>query len=34
VANRWSAGAKVLRAGGGMIAACGLYFLTGHLIAG
>jgi len=34
VANRWSAGAKALRAGGGVIAACGLYFLTGHLIAG
>lgn len=34
VANRWSAGAKVLRAGGGVIAACGIYFLTGHLIAG
>jgi len=33
-ANRWSAGAKALRAGGGMIAACGFYFLTGHLIAG
>ncbi|MGH8768470.1 MAG: HupE/UreJ family protein [Burkholderiales bacterium] len=34
MANRWSAGAKALRAGGGLIAACGLYFLTGHLIAG
>jgi urease accessory protein len=34
VANRWSVGAKVLRAGGGMIAACGFYFLAGHLIAG
>ncbi len=33
VANRWSAGAKFLRAGGGVIAACGLYFLTAHLIA-
>ena len=33
VANRWSAGAKALRAGGGVIAACGIYFLTGHLIA-
>ena len=32
-ANRWSAGAKVLRAGGGVIAACGIYFLTGHLVA-
>ena len=32
LANRWSAGAKILRAGGGVIAACGLYFLTGHLI--
>ncbi len=34
VANRWSAGAKALRAGGAVIAACGIYFLTGHLIAG
>ena len=34
MANRWRAGAKVLRAGGGLIAACGFYFLTGHLIAG
>ncbi|HWH49852.1 MAG TPA: HupE/UreJ family protein [Burkholderiales bacterium] len=34
VANRWNAGAKALRAGGGVIAACGIYFLTGHLIAG
>ena len=33
VANRWSAGATFLRAGGGIIAACGFYFLTGHLIA-
>jgi urease accessory protein len=34
VVNRWSAGAKALRAGGGAIAACGFYFLSGHLIAG
>ena len=34
VANRWSAGAKALRAGGGVIAACGFYFLSGQLIAG
>ncbi len=34
MANRWNAGAKALRAGGGVIVACGLYFLTGHLIAG
>ena len=34
VANRWDVGAKALRAGGGVIAACGIYFLTGHLIAG
>jgi urease accessory protein len=33
VANRWSAGAKALRAGGGVIAACGFYFLSGQLIA-
>jgi urease accessory protein len=31
VAKRWRAGAKALRAGGGLIAACGLYFLAGHL---
>jgi urease accessory protein len=32
VANRWAAGAGALRAGGGLIAACGVYFLVGHLI--
>lgn len=32
VANRWRRGAQALRAGGGLIAACGVYFLAGHLI--
>lgn len=31
VIHRWPAGAKALRAGGGVIAAFGLYFLAGHL---
>jgi urease accessory protein len=32
VANRWTAGAKLLRAGGAAIAAAGVYFLAGHLV--
>lgn len=31
VANRWRQGAQVLRVGGGLIAAAGVYFLSGHL---
>jgi urease accessory protein len=31
VANRWRAGARLLRAGGGLIALGGVYFLVGHL---
>jgi len=31
VANRWRKGAQALRAGGALIAACGIYFLSGHL---
>lgn len=31
VANRWRKGALALRAGGALIAACGIYFLSGHL---
>lgn len=31
VANRWPAGARALRAGGGVVAVFGLYFLAGHL---
>lgn len=31
VANRWRKGAQALRAGGALIAACGVYFLSGHL---
>jgi urease accessory protein len=34
VANRWRRGAQALRVGGALIAACGLYFLSGHLVAG
>jgi len=33
VANRWRAGARSLQAGGGLIAACGLYFLVSHFVA-
>lgn len=32
VLNRWKAGAKILRGAGGLIAASGLYFVSGHLI--
>lgn len=32
VANRWRRGAQALRAGGAVIAAAGLYFLSGHVI--
>lgn len=32
VVNRWRRGAQALRAGGAAIAACGLYFLSGHVI--
>ncbi len=31
-ANRWRKGAQALRAGGALIAACGIYFLSGHLV--
>jgi len=31
VANRWRVGARLLRAGGGLIALGGVYFLVGHL---
>ena len=31
VANRWRKGAQALRVGGALIAACGIYFLSGHL---
>jgi urease accessory protein len=31
VANRWRQGAQALRVGGGLIAAAGVYFLSGHL---
>jgi len=31
VANRWRLGARLLRAGGGLIALGGVYFLVGHL---
>jgi urease accessory protein len=34
VMHRWPVGAPVLRAGGGLIAAGGLYFLAGHLAGG
>lgn len=34
IANRWRQGARALRAGGALIAATGLYFLSGHLIGG
>jgi urease accessory protein len=30
--HRWPKGAQALRAGGALIAACGIYFLSGHLI--
>lgn len=33
VANRWSLGGKLLRVGGGLISACGLYFLAAHFVA-
>ena len=33
VANRWSVGKKLLRAGGAFIAACGVYFLVVHFVA-
>jgi urease accessory protein len=32
VLNRWRRGAQALRAGGALIAACGVYFLSGHLL--
>jgi urease accessory protein len=32
--HRWPVGARVLRGGGALIAAGGLYFLAGHLAAG
>jgi urease accessory protein len=31
VANRWRKGSQALRVGGALIAACGVYFLSGHL---
>jgi urease accessory protein len=34
VINRWQAGAKILRAGGVLIALCGVYFLASHFIGG
>jgi urease accessory protein len=34
VANRWPVGGMLLRAGGGSIAACGVYFLAAHFVAG
>jgi urease accessory protein len=34
VSHRWPLGARVLRAGGGLIAAGGLYFLVGHFAGG
>ncbi len=33
VANRWPAGATALRAGGGLIACAGVYFLVAHFVA-
>jgi len=33
VANRWRGGAVALRGGGGLIAACGVYFLAMHFLA-
>jgi len=32
VMNRWPAGARVLRAGGGLVAAGGVYFLASHFL--
>src|SRR5262245_18322619 len=32
VANRWRKGAQALRVGGAAIAACGIYFLSGHFL--
>jgi urease accessory protein len=34
VLNRWRAGEKCLRAGGVLIALCGVYFLVSHFMAG
>ena len=34
VINRWQTGAKILRAGGVLIALCGVYFLVSHFIGG
>ena len=34
VINKWQAGAKCLRAGGVLIALCGIYFLVSHFIGG
>jgi urease accessory protein len=34
VGNRWPVGKKLLRAGGAFIAACGVYFLATHFVAG
>ena len=34
VINKWQAGAKILRAGGVLIALCGVYFLVSHFIGG
>jgi urease accessory protein len=34
VANRWRVGGQALRAGGGLITACGIYFLAVHFTAG
>jgi urease accessory protein len=33
VANRWRLGGRALRVGGGLIAACGVYFLGAHFLA-